>query len=1283
MKRSEMKVILKVPQLYKSKIMKLIDEHNSEVQYRKNPFPYDDIKDTLSDLERLLVGDTTGTLSKYLLKLQEKDILIDKYTPKEIINNIPLMEKIIRSNPDLIGEIPLELIPSQFISVYEKIMNELNPNLYVYSIPNSFFLEDSICDLFFSRCLDYGTYNILLEKIAVYNSNYLDKAFDIGLKKGFKIQFYYNDNFIVKLFSSDKYINLIEDNSLTFAVIEKLYFINKELSKKVFMMLLDNNKFNLKSEGIPYFNLIPDKDLIQIIFDYDIFELFRNHFDRLDISLLNPKMIEKLLLSKNELLGLTYKTLKSIYSSVEYLPVFIRLKPEAISLFDINIINDYVSSLDTIDDINNVIIKYALDCGLNNPGKLNSSKLLKSILMIPNPKDLNLRSNMDFVKYLYGFSKESFTDENLDLLFELQKIYGKRENFYIFQSLNIEVLTDKRIFNYLLEKTDSETVKYLLIFDKSVFDENSYKIIFNKLNEIDNIKGSIVLSNSLLDGPKTKEIVNILFNKLSLSDFIETNPIKFWLGNDFGNIINLIELNEENIEKVMLSLEDYFHINHPSSININEDNNKVVSMILWILHQIEEKPNLKSMQLDYFKDILLHRVNMELSKFINNHKLINDYILKTKNGKLNPFNYFYVKNNEKCLEFMTYLFDISSNEQSQYASSVPKEIINKINIKHLSIIRDLLIKLNVRENNLYKLAINIYMTIGYERAVDLLTTNPQKNYGVVDENILNEMFNNINLYDTLFEEKGNGYVPKLNEQLINIIFGKNNKIKNTPIRNFLNNYSDKEEEINRNIERLKKDLSLTPEERETKISEYQKQLETYKDNIKEFFKNIGKCFIEWDIIEEEFIKKQNKSKLELKINISSILDILKNIKSIRGDLDDVRDAKLIESDVFEYVGYDTQYTTDPERAPLRAVTLSRQMEDKYIKKIPNISISKGKYTIRVYHPQDRRLLSAGYRSGCCFRPNGNADNMGENNSLLRYCATNEYGGGVEIVDNEGNTIMFSPLLRNGNVLMIHSIETTHSPIPSECNELLKEFADKVIDESTKNGDNISYVVITDLHYLDTSITEGTLSTDKKFKVYDPTGEYAGMYNNLDRNHMILSHSKEKKVDDISYGEVTSSYQFEKEKVFNQFEVNNELVLLCSNLDSLKNEIIVLSNKRQIKLKKGKEEESFELLKQIKEKKATYNSIYKQVLDMKKGKDYYKETKNIIYVFSKYCKDLNFTDLVNYSQIMYSSDWYIAIRTDGIVEYNCLDSGYDELLHYLRNLKETSNYVIKNEELLSK
>ena len=668
--------------------------------------------------------------------------------------------------------------------------------------------------------------------------------------------------------------------------------------------------------------------------------------------------------------------------------------------------------------------------------------------------------------------------------------------------------------------------------------------------------------------------------------------------------------------------------------------------------------------------------------------LVNQYINSVLQGNQNPINFRFLKD-AKVLKISLYINKVESESEAIRISTLTNEIIDKSNKKQIRQIINELKAVPVSYDKLVFLAYNMYLSIGYARSMDLLSKNDNKNYGPVSDKDLESLFANINANNVLFEPDGKGHKPILNEKFINLAFGQNNKVKNTPIKNYLNRYNDKKEEIKRLKEQVLSDMTLSQEEKEQKLQELDNQYKKYTDDLQKFIGVFGNAFNEWDIIEEEFLKTLNKSKLKIKLNMERVTSSCKTVANKRKIPDlGLEDSLLLETDVFDYVGYDTQFTVNPEKAGQRAIDLSRRMDLIKTKKFPDITVKKGKYTMKVYNPQDRRILSAGYRSGCCFRPNGNADNGGNDNSLLTYCTTTEYGGGVEILDEEENTIMFSPILRNGNMVMIHSVETVSpSAITKEIGQLIVEFSKELIKKAEEQGDEIDFVTITDLHYTDNIDLKGSIPASYKFKIYDPENKFIDMYNNLDKNHMILSNKEGKKVEDIRFGEVDKSYEYDLPVINESISITVDELNKVNELNLLKEKITFKANKRYEALKENDEEMSYELLKEIKELKKEYLVKYKELSNLKKGQNLLEEyNKNNDYI-KRINKELNIDmNVTDFTDISHGRDWYIAIDKNGKIYANALKTGRKELMKHLKQLFEVrklnKDNIISNEEISS-
>ena len=632
-------------------------------------------------------------------------------------------------------------------------------------------------------------------------------------------------------------------------------------------------------------------------------------------------------------------------------------------------------------------------------------------------------------------------------------------------------------------------------------------------------------------------------------------------------------------------------------------------------------------------------------------------------------------------------------------SKVSIDMLMKTNKRQYKEIKQKLLEMGIDDFTASEIGLKAYSVLGFQRTNELL----EGKYGPIDLNKLTHLFKDLDCSEVFFEPDGKKYKPIINELFVNLLFGENYRVANTPIRNYLNDFHDLDVHVRRKIESQNND-DLTPDEINKKIEEAKA---SYVDSIREFIKNITLIFHKWDVIEEEFFKKQSMSSLRIKLNIAQINAIIDSIKDVDGKIAyrsslsenykkrfkripgyEKRDYPLVESDVFDYVGRENQFISNPSKAPARAVTLSRMMENIKTKKIPNINIDYGTHSIKVFNPQDRNLISAGFRSGCCFRPNANADNNGENNGLLTYCCATEYGSGIEIRDYQGKTIMFSPILRNGNVLMIHSFESIGlTEVENKvANDLLFAWADEVIRVSREEEqeDGLVAVVMTDLHAkMDVSRIKATLPNDKMFRFYNHENKFDGMYNNLSgQKHYVLAFADNKGLEDIVYNrEVKKSYEYPELNVdVKTVLVSEEQLVIINQIKQNQNTIINLANKRKALIKKQQPEQAFELLKEINLLRKQYLLFLKELymLNGNIKRDILSDYMEGIAVMNQVCDELKIERIVEYQfkQIFYAPGFYLGITVDNKLYGNCIKGVESQFFEAVSKIRK--NYGLELE-----
>lgn len=96
----------------------------------------------------------------------------------------------------------------------------------------------------------------------------------------------------------------------------------------------------------------------------------------------------------------------------------------------------------------------------------------------------------------------------------------------------------------------------------------------------------------------------------------------------------------------------------------------------------------------------------------------------------------------------------------------------------------------------------------------------------------------------------------------------------------------------------------------------------------------------------------------------------------------------------------------------------RKVRHNYQKTIPYVSGTKDGYYYETLSCDDPNLFVMGSKTNCCFKIGGEAD------SFVRYCAENVNGRVLVIKDSKENVCAMIPFVRNGNVLLCNSIEST-------------------------------------------------------------------------------------------------------------------------------------------------------------------------------------------------------------------------------------------------------------------
>jgi len=933
----------------------------------------------------------------------------------------------------------------------------------------------------------------------------------------------------------------------------------------------------------------------------------------------------------------------------------------------------------------------------------------------------------------------ALTKENIDLI-AAHNLYEEStflldNQYYVLIALSQEKIKIDKVSERL--KNDPVIISMVLVFNPSLFESFSKDFLTEAMKKYatDNqleINEENISNIILSDDSFVKKILPLcprIYPKLPDETKAKPENIHTVLAANGRNLVYIpMEcINDELVEFAInngyqLSFKHFEIIDTFFNKKIKEDPSKILDLFINIddkgcqllLLQAIAKSNIdRPIEVDKKINFILNKYVEKYKKMGIEEKYIVNFINNVLSGETSALNLLQVDNFHDLL-YATNLGNLFADEKSKknnpmrlrpmLLNRISFDIFTKTNTKQYKEIKQILLDMGIDDYNASEIGLKAYSVLGFARAKEIMNGK----YGPVDIDKLTHLFKDLNCSEVIFEPDGNKNKPMINDQLINLLFGASYKVNNTPIRNYLNGFSEMEAYTNKEIEKINSNQDLTQEDKDERIAKLNASLSEYSSTVRTFIENINFIFNNWDIIEEEFLKKQSVSKLKLKLNISQINEIVQNIKEVKKSIVsktgfsekqqsrfkripgyESRDYPLVQSDVFDFVGIQTQFTTNPEQAPARAVALSRMMENKSTKKIPNVNLDYGQYSIKIFNPQDRNLISAGYRSGCCFRPNGNADNSGKNNSLLTYCCTTEYGSGIEIRDSKGKTLMFSPILRNGNVLMIHSFETIGLTEYEKnvANELLYAWAEEVIKTSQQeeNEQGIVAVAMTDLHSsFDTTKSKAVLPPNKQFKVYNPDYSFDGMYNNLaGNNHHILAFAENKNIQDIMYDqEVEKSYQYPSQIWdVKTVAVSNEQLEMINQIRTNKTEIILLANKRRELLKARQEELAFESLKRLSEIRKANLVLQRNLYLMSENskRDVLSDYIEGVEMANQVCDELGISrkaEQKHFIQIFYSAGWYLGITDEEKLYGDCVKGFEPQFFSALTDIKK--NYGLELE-----
>lgn len=512
-------------------------------------------------------------------------------------------------------------------------------------------------------------------------------------------------------------------------------------------------------------------------------------------------------------------------------------------------------------------------------------------------------------------------------------------------------------------------------------------------------------------------------------------------------------------------------------------------------------------------------------------------------------------------------FGKTSSRMDHLHGITPKQILY-LNNKHINqILKSLNLENEEELSIIYACAIKMYFTFGLERTLKILNGD----YGDLDRTFYDNV-GRLDVSNVLLEKEGNKYIPHISNEFINLLF------QNQRDNHFMDMLNGKEKELRKNWSYLYNNFN----------------------NIKERCHN-------------------NITLKKLNIIFQEVSES-KDIKDISPD-----NYKLSENEILNDIclGNKTQKTN--EQIYKSVLNIYEQMKKRTESSIPYIKgEAQNGYSYEMMKLNDPIAFVLGYRCNCCFRTNDVAHNHLLHATLCR-------NGRILLIYNQDNELEgFSPLKRNGEVLIVNSIECLHKKKNSKVIEAFQDAIKDIVSTSQKNKEEenpINLVCIgTEAYARPDGIPFPTkIKTPTIYEKNDPT------YSNTDSYHKeltILYKNPKLNFNNIKYGNPKCSYQDPRNKI-------TSLDFNKANTEEIKNALKVIEAIRYANSDKLNGEEEHKKLRPL--------TKY--------------EIKNCIY----------------------NDDWYILITYDGNIQGEYLK--YDEraIKEYEITLKELKESLKNLEE----
>lgn len=498
-------------------------------------------------------------------------------------------------------------------------------------------------------------------------------------------------------------------------------------------------------------------------------------------------------------------------------------------------------------------------------------------------------------------------------------------------------------------------------------------------------------------------------------------------------------------------------------------------------------------------------------------------------------------NYDEAMKDMRLMFYLKFNIallNARYLHGITVEQLSKVNVKHINkLVKFLEDKTQDELSAIYGVCIKMYFIFGYERSIDILSGNFGQYNRIFLDNVAKTDVTRIEM-----QAEGNKFLPIIDKRFINFMF-------ETPKNNhFIDMFNNKDSELYKTWYYL--------------YNNYDEVLE--------------KCHNEITLKKVNAILETEKYDIDRKI--------------ITPDNYLLNNSSFLENII---LGNKTQYSNN--EVLRKIVQIYSQMKQRVESSIPYVKgVSTSGYTYEVMKLDDIQIFELGYKANCCIRTLDIAHNH------LLHAALCRNGRVLIIYDKLGDVAAFSPLKRNGNVLIANSIECVNKAEginTYSISNAFKEGTKKIVEVTKQSREPINLVCIGSESSLkpDTTHFPNEYPTPTIFEKDDEA------YRNTDVYHKTL---------DVVYKD--SDFDFK-------------------NIKSKNPDVSYMDPRDEIKFVDFLE--------------SRYNNNSEKVLDVINSINYSVDPSNYIPMNKYFIR-----------RAYYSKDWYIAETREGIIG-NCLENDF--------------------------